>query len=751
MRPVPLLLTAVAVGLGLAAAPPSGAAPSPAPATPTATTATLITGDQITETPDSGGRQAIVSPAASGGIGRALLHLDVGGHSYEIPAAAVPYLNNGLDPSLFDVDALLGAEHDGRIPVTIGRQGAAPTLPGVTTTATTATGATGYLTADGARKFGAALVAQYRADRGRHAFGAAGLFPAGTSVALAGTAPAATASPRFAMHTVTLAANDLDGTPDSTGVAILYNLDDSNRFGATSGALQVFYGGQARYSVPAGHYAAVATFVDTDAAGDNTALREVSEPEFTVSGDQTVRIDERRATSRITMVTPRPALAQETGFAFRRVAAVGPSLYWDVVGAAGVPVYVAPARTPVRIGTLQDYPYQRLTSPPAAGTPYEYDLQYAAYGIVPDQRYVVRTGQVATVDAYYYSDLRSIGQRQRAGQFSFELNEFVLRDSHDIELPRHQTEYVSADPTITWFGGISKYSLVPSFVWWGGQYETAHHYTPGSTPREDWNRYPLHPAGPAALATDGWQVVPGVTRAGDTERFALYPFSDNTFGHNGFGLYGESRDAIGGGYSLTQDGTTVASGPLPPTSGDPVFEPQVTLSPAPSSTRLVLDASRTGPMYLLSTASHTEWTWRSAHEQGGALPSPLVCTKSNSGTPDTACAVEPLLTVAYALGGQSVDGSTANGAQTLDLTVGHLQDAATPAITGATVQFSTDGGTTWQDATVTGGAGKYRAAFTVANTTGHGQVPADLRVTATDAAGGSISETTTDAFVVNPT
>jgi hypothetical protein len=167
--------------------------------------------------------------------------------------------------------------------------------------------------------------------------------------------------------------------------------------------------------------------------------------------------------------------------------------------------------------------------------------------------------------------------------------------------------------------------------------------------------------------------------------------------------------------------------------------------------RLVLDATRTGPMYLLSTASHTEWTWRSAHEQGSTLPSPLVCTKSNSGAPDTACAVEPLLTVGYALGGQNVDGSTANGAQTLDLTVGHLQDAATPAITGATVRFSTDGGTTWQDATVTGGAGTYRAAFPVINTTGREQVPVALRVTATDAAGGSISETTTDAFVVNPT
>lgn len=73
--------------------------------------------------------------------------------------------------------------------------------------------------------------------------------------------------------------------------------------------------------------------------------------------------------------------------------------------------------------------------------------------------------------------------------------------------------------------------------------------------------------------------------------------------------------------------------------------------------------------------------------------------------------------------------------------LGHIQPAAGAAITGVKAQVSFDGGTTWQPATVTGSGTSYQASYTA---------PADsfvtLKVTATDAAGGQISETITSAY-----
>jgi hypothetical protein len=63
-------------------------------------------------------------------------------------------------------------------------------------------------------------------------------------------------------------------------------------------------------------------------------------------------------------------------------------------------------------------------------------------------------------------------------------------------------------------------------------------------------------------------------------------------------------------------------------------------------------------------------------------------------------------------------------------------------VTGATMSASVNGGRTWQRANVTPlGNGQFRAAFTAP---AHATVA--LRTTATDAAGGSISETITGAY-----
>ncbi|WP_410673933.1 hypothetical protein [Amycolatopsis sp. cmx-4-68] len=689
----------------------AGLAPPGAVAATPSSTVTLVTGDHVTVRTTPDGRDTFeVRPAAAKGMARALVHLRLGGRDYEVPGTALPYLGRGLDLSLFDVKALLAGA-----PL--------PADPGT---------------------FGPALAKQFKEDNARGHFGGQGLFAGGASFALAGAPKRSAVQPRSVMRTVSVDATDIGGKPADTGIAFLYNTDDGNTL-APDENYNYFSGGTAKFSVPDGNYSALGVFWTADADGNPTELRFSAQPEFAVKADATVRVDAKRASSKLTWVTPRPALLDDTGFLFRRAAKTGPALLVDFDAGPGVPISVSPTAVPVRTGALQTYPYSRLVSPPGPGTPYEYVLQKASIGTIPQQRYVITAKDVAAVDATYYSEYSSLGLRQRSGMFAFE--DISGHASHPIQLPRKQTEYVSAAPDLRWFGGFSKYVLPGPFPGWaGGQYEPLHAYRGGSTVTEEWNKFPLHPSGGVALLPldDGSAPEqPAATRAGDLLRLSVTPFSDNQPGHAGFGFYGEPRDTLTGHYMLTQDGTTIAE-------GDPTRVTELTLeqpvAPAPSTLGLTVDAGRTGPMYRQSTATHTEWTWKSQHVEGAELPPALACVREKGGV-DRSCAVEPMLTLGYAVGGLRPDGSTLTGPQSLDLTVGHLQQSTTSPVTAATVQYSTDG-TTWQDATVTPrGDGVFHADFAAATDSFRG-TDVSLRVTASDAAGATVAETITAAYHV---
>ena len=166
-----------------------------------------------------------------GGLAGALLHLNLSGRSYEIPAVALPYLDRGLDPSLFDLRLLAGREAGWQAARTgcLSRQ---PPVPArrVTITSSAAGVADGYLTAASARRFGAALVRQFLADHRRGSYGQDGLFGRGVTLAVAGV-PAVRAASHgrsrpagFALHTLTVTGKDIAGNADNGGVAVVFNV-----------------------------------------------------------------------------------------------------------------------------------------------------------------------------------------------------------------------------------------------------------------------------------------------------------------------------------------------------------------------------------------------------------------------------------------------------------------------------------------------------------------------------------------------
>jgi len=95
----------------------------------------------------------------------------------------------------------------------------------------------------------------------------------------------------------------------------------------------------------------------------------------------------------------------------------------------------------------------------------------------------------------------------------------------------------------------------------------------------------------------------------------------------------------------------------------------------------------------------------------------------------------------YGVVGLGLDGSAGPGQQVVRLSVGHLPLAKPAPITRAALSVSFDGGKTWRAARMTGANGAYAAVF---------RAPAGamvtLRATAADAAGGTVTQTITDAY-----
>jgi hypothetical protein len=313
-------------------------------------------------------------------------------------------------------------------------------------------------------------------------------------------------------------------------------------------------------------------------------------------------------------------------------------------------------------------------------------------------------------------------------------------------MPAGMTFYVPGDPTLGRSVESIKYTAPgQGFIWfYGMQHSPLTDYHAGQVVTENWNQFPLHTTAEADPGADkNAYIVPGATRSGDTENLYLTPFSDNQPGHTGPGLWNDPRDTVSGSWQLDQNGAKVAGDAL--SAGTFQLDPQVPVAAGSSTLHLTVDANRTGPMYTLGTATHTEWTWPSTHEEGSTLTAPWQCSDQ---APGTNCSVEPLMTVGYDVNNMDTTGTVPSYLpQGIDLTFGHLDRAATSAITDAALQFSTDDGATWQNATVSpSGNGKFHASFVV-DATAPGEL-VTLKATAHDAAGGAITETLTRAYAL---
>jgi hypothetical protein len=737
----------IAAGLAIAAAVTSfTASPAAASASTRASTVTgpstaiLLNGDRLI--PNGSGSYGVI-PAGSG-FASAVTGFRTGGSTYEVPLAALPYLGRGLDPSLFDIARL---PRDGRLGVTIAYRGTrAPVLPGVTVTSAAAGRAAGYLTAASARVFASALVRQFARDHATGSYGADGLFANGTAIWLAGAQPSRPRpEPRFPMRTLTVRGIGPDGKPDTGDVVFVFNIDHLSYFSSVSESMSFFDNGVAKYSVPTGHYVALSMFLSVDSHGQPTAQRMVIDPAITVAGNAAISLDARTATSRISVRVPRPAILQILQWTGHLTDTTGAGLDVTMSYAGNFPSYVSPVSRRPAAGSLRVEVNATLSSPASASAPYRYDLSFAdPPGVVPVQQgYVASSANLATVTSRYYSDVAEHGYLLRTPVYAFDPVGLGSVLAQPLPTPFTQTEYQSAGtPTVFW----QSLFVADTATIGGGQTDSSRSFTPGEKVTEDWNSYPLHSSLNTSLVggADPRPTRLSATRSGDALAFDIYPFGDNTPGHYGAGFWPGDLvtppGGITGGYELDQNGRKIASGNADRSpSGLAAFVMREKVSPATALYRLTLSADRAVAPYVLSARTRTTWTWRSARESGTVLPAGWVCP---DGTRH--CAPQPLMTLNYNVAGLGMNGVAPAGAQVIGISVGHQQTVTGGAVTSVHTGFSVDGGKSWLPATVKGSGATWRATFTAP-----AGAKVSLRVSATDADAGAITETITNAYATS--
>lgn len=534
--------------------------------------------------------------------------------------------------------------------------------------------------------------------------------------------------PDFPMQTLTINGVDESGHRDTGGTVLVLNVDNLAKYAGFT----FFMNGATKVSVPAGHYAAVADFLDISA----DAVREVVLPQFTVRGATTITVDARSATSRISVSTPRRATAAITEVGGARTDAVGQTSAYAFMGDPTTAFYERPTTRPVTVGQLHYYVYTRRLSPPGVSPAYTYDVKVPTDGaILADQRYVVRGPDLAAVDSSYAAEhARQLGMDVRFGALPWEF--FLFAEGLELTLPTRRTEYYTARPDLSWQGLVSTVFRPSTFGELGMLESSWRSYRPGTRSATTWAGQPQRPRLLQGNLLVGQTICPAcVDRAGlDLLAFA---FGDNAPDHFGFlddpskGLTENVR------YRVWVNGARV-------TSANGMLDTHVRVPAGRKSYRIDYDTHRSSADFRLSTAVKTSWTVPAAAPTS-ALPAGWVCSFTGS----TACTVLPLATAEYAL---PVDllGRLRTGVVHGSLGLGHLAGASAVGFTSATVSVSYDGGRTWRPVTVTSeGAGNYRVTFNVPRVgqpNGHGA----LRITSRDAYGGTFAQTITNAFAVAP-
>ncbi|MEY9861091.1 hypothetical protein ABH935_006731 [Catenulispora sp. GAS73] len=557
--------------------------------------------------------------------------------------------------------------------------------------------------------------------------------PAAYDTAAPAAARPAAVTPHYPLSIVEVDGIGLDGGAVAQATTFLLNTDDMKRFAAPI----PLRNGVARVAVPSGNYWAITVFATFDpktrAATEHVVTR--TDLAVTGSGTTTLTADERTATARVGAVTPRPSTADGDVEAIDRTDAAGATS--EVLTGSTGATWMTP-QPAARIGGLAFRVLDLSTAGPAGPDPYRYDVSFPPSDhIDANQTYRPDLSRIQT--SHYVFDTDAANPAHQAGWDLGVTGPYGGSGTQRIvPVPGRLTDYIGVSTDdVFWFAEYMPVENAPNQNSELEFEDLGVYRGPGETWRT-WGHGPLTPQ--VGQYTNGMACNACADPDTGVMDFGVTEFTDsdpNSAAHD-----------LGPGYTATfsvyRDGIQVAS-----QSGWPHTELPGTTA-QPGTYRMVYDADTTGsglPMSQ-STKTHTDITFRytPGSAQQPALPADDFCYAANFGP--TGCEILPALSLDYQL---ATDGSNTSRlpVQLLDLSVGHQSyqgQGSHAAITGATVSVSYDAGKTWVPAAaVPTGNGHYLAAWL--NNAPKGSTPW-LKVTATDAIGGSISQTVANAYTI---
>lgn len=537
----------------------------------------------------------VVSAHGPGDLSTVAVHL--GGHVYQLPQAALPYVGRPLDLSLFD--ATRAARRDkATLPVTIRHRGPVSGLAGVTITRDAGGKATGYLTASGARRFGQALAS----DPGRLLANVVRL----TTDRPYARQPAAAAP----LYDVTVDAT-LDGTPVDDGIGVVADVEEADGFAD----ILLVHGGVARLRLPAGRYSTFLAEVGEAADGHDIWRTVALDFEvLPVSGMQTFSLRMEEATATLGVDVPRPIAGLLAKEFYGRVSADDERHFGTIVSASPPhELRIQPMAAP-DIGTITYaaafHGYQHPLYSGRADD-YSYDLVYVSDGVDADQTYEVSEGELATVTADHVADSAGIeGSMVRmANHRAVPLEQFM-----PVMGGTRRTEYVGGTPGLGYYLATLADPLAEDSTRLDSLGAVT--YSSGSEVREPWREGPVAPGIPPMDAT-AFMPTCLACRTDGSMRLELVGLTDSEPSHIG-GLWPNADGTPATTVSLRRNGRTLAS-------REDAVGVRTAVPAARGRYRFVLDAERYTARARLSTRSRTEISFDSTAGRGPLAPTEWGC------------------------------------------------------------------------------------------------------------------------------
>ncbi|QYC43058.1 Subtilisin [Nonomuraea coxensis DSM 45129] len=346
-------------------------------------------------------------------------------------------------------------------------------------------------------------------------------------------------------------------------------------------------------------------------------------------------------------------------------------------------------------------------------SPYAYDLYLREQGRVPDRlRYTVRARSLARIDTAYHSQLAGDVTANEA-RFAFEPWDAVSVATNLplAKVPRTRADYVTPDPGVRWTTSAISPERPYNTMW-------PHPQTPRlSMASPEFRAYEAGERGERSVFRQ--PLLPGVNprnpvrREGDLLRISMQGFVD-AGGNFGEAYTSDFEHGLKTDFRVYRDDTLMwRTNYLPAGSG---------VVPAGRARyRIEYDVANEAVWARMSTRTRAVWTFASAHAaQAEVLP--LLMARFDA----------------------PVDLRNQAGSRTLRLTVSHQEGAEASAVKDVALEVSYDDGATWSAARLrsTGGGG-------YTTTLGHARPGfVSLRLTAADAAGGTLSQEVIRAYAL---